>query len=984
VLIGAVLVSACLVAIPVSPALATPPSSGPECLVINANDELVSGDLCSGDLVIPARVRTIKRDSFGNFDGAISFEANSQLTTVEPYAFTLGTTLRGITFPQSLVNLPDRAAQSLGLRFAYLNASNSNFARDALGTSSSGKIIVPRHVSARPFSTQITGWQYISPFEIDCNTLNGDRDFVASDFLPLELSNCKDPRNPNSSNPPNKLGFVLNQGLNQSVILQSMDGSKTATIRMLVSPGELGTKASVVQLIDGSAFSTSVFGDLIPIPTGTSMSCQRIGTNPLPAGVTLSSDCQLQAADTSVMSTLTQEISVNWIAHSGVANAVDVALEHDAPVSDWDSSGTVRVRLALLKSTQLTSASRYQNLLSAAIYSGSSAAWNAAVTAYRAIPAGQVPVGPLDPGIAATLAIEQFEQGLGSEASATSAIATFAASAAAGSTYLTELQLRVATKAATNSVVTFESNGLHAQAVRTQILDLPASPARSALLARFNSSVDSIFQTSTTQTGDTATLVYQNPYRAETFTVPSGVTRIHLETLGAQGSQGGASNSGRPDRAGFIGSVTGDLTVTPGQVLTIGVGEAASDAPEDCLSGSQNVSTDSRIARGGSNPLGGYSGGNGGTPGTDNCGGYGGAGGAASVVKIGSGSVPDSVGTIVAGGSAGSTGSSTQLVGKIGLNTATARPDAALTNGQSALSMYRWIWPTFPLDPVVGGALAGGGGGAIGGASGIFDFNIYCGQLDYCATASSPGQNSTDGLGGLVSNYVPYTFAPGFNSNGRVTISYVVPPVNSNPPSPNPTTNPTPNASPPGSPTRVTTTAIWRGADVSWSAPVADGGSPITQYRVTTPTGATCVTTELTCRLSGLGRGQKIEPTVIATNLVGDSPAASYEGPTVFTPLSINLWQVRSIKILSPVQLATLKAMLIQGSGGFKLKIQVAKNGSKFSNAKQQKLLVAEVKVVKAQLKLAGQLAKVRIESQLVVGSPRAKRPSVVLVATKP
>jgi hypothetical protein len=993
--VGAVLVSASLVAFAAAPAKATPPNSDSDCLIINSSDELVSGDLCSGDLVIPARVKTIKRDAFQNFDGAISFEANSQLTTVEQYAFTLGTSLRGITFPQSLVNLPERAAWSSGLRFAYLNASNSNLASYSLGTPSSGKIIVPRHVSARPISTQNTGWQYISPFEIDCNTLTGDRDFVASDFLPLELSNCKDPRNPDTSNPPNKIGFVLNQGLNQSVNLQSLDGSKSATVRMLVSPGQGGTKASIVQRIDGGPFSASVFGDLMPMPLGTTMSCQLTGSNPLPAGLTLSNDCQLQAVDTSALATLAQEISVNWTAHSGVANTVDVALDHDAPVSDWDSSGTVRVRLALLKSTQLTPVGSYQNLLSAATYSGSSAAWNAAVTAYRAIPAGQVPVGPVDPGIAATLATEQFEQGLGSDTSATSAIATFAASAAAGSTYLTQLQLRVATKAATNSVATFESNGLHAQAVKTQILDLPTSPERSELLARFNSAADSIFQRSTTQTGDTATMVYQNPYRAETFTVPSGVTRIHLETLGAQGSQGGASNSGRPDRAGFIGLVTGDLTVTPGQVLTIGVGEAASDAPADCLSGSQSVSTDSRIARGGSNPLGGYSGGNGGSPGTDNCGGYGGAGGAASVVKIGSGSTPDSVGTIVAGGSAGSAGSSTQLVGKIGLNTATARPDAALTNGQSALSMYRWIWPTFPLEPVVGGALAGGGGGAIGGASGIFDLNIYCGQLDYCATASSPGQNSTGGLGGLVSNYVSYTFTPGLNSNGRVTISYVVPPVVSAPapnPEPNPGSQPSPTPTPslavPAAPTNLKVSPIWRGADVSWAAPSKDGGSPVTQYRVSTTFGGTCVTTELTCRLTGLGRGQKIEPSVIATNSVGDSPAADYEGPTVFTPLSINLWQVRSIKILRAAQLATLRAMLIQDSTGFGLEIRLVKNASTLSKQSRAAMLAKEVSALKSQLGRAGILPNVKLSPVLVDLSSQAgllaKLPSVVLVVHKP
>ena len=57
------------------------------CLVINASNELVSADFCLGDVVIPASVRTIKSNAFVVFKGAVSFEANSQLQTIERLAF---------------------------------------------------------------------------------------------------------------------------------------------------------------------------------------------------------------------------------------------------------------------------------------------------------------------------------------------------------------------------------------------------------------------------------------------------------------------------------------------------------------------------------------------------------------------------------------------------------------------------------------------------------------------------------------------------------------------------------------------------------------------------------------------------------------------------------------------------------------------------------------------------------------------------------
>src|SRR5881392_498865 len=57
-----------------------------------------------------------------------------------------------------------------------------------------------------------------------------------------------------------------------------------------------------------------------------------------------------------------------------------------------------------------------------------------------------------------------------------------------------------------------------------------------------------------------------------TWTVPAGVTSINLTVIGAQGGQGGRDSTPSPNPGGYQGIVSGTLTVTPGQVLTIGVG----------------------------------------------------------------------------------------------------------------------------------------------------------------------------------------------------------------------------------------------------------------------------------------------------------------------------------------------------------------------------------------------------------------------------
>ncbi len=157
----------------------------------------------------------------------------------------------------------------------------------------------------------------------------------------------------------------------------------------------------------------------------------------------------------------------------------------------------------------------------------------------------------------------------------------------------------------------------------------------------------------TSSTATTATQTFNYSPTVQTFTVPAGVTQLTLSANGGEGGRGGRDASGRPALSGYQGVVSGTIAVTPGEVLTIGVGHGGHDSSvaQGCITG-MNSLFDPQDAIGGSNPLGVYAGGNGGAAGEEGCSGYGGGGGAASVIEIGSSTNdPTSVATIVAGGS---------------------------------------------------------------------------------------------------------------------------------------------------------------------------------------------------------------------------------------------------------------------------------------------------------------------------------------------
>jgi hypothetical protein len=69
----------------------------------------------------------------------------------------------------------------------------------------------------------------------------------------------------------------------------------------------------------------------------------------------------------------------------------------------------------------------------------------------------------------------------------------------------------------------------------------------------------------------------------QTYSVPAGVTRLHVEAWGAQG--GGSIQScggGTVYPGGFGGHVSGVVTVTPGDVVRVRVGGVGGDPEHNC------------------------------------------------------------------------------------------------------------------------------------------------------------------------------------------------------------------------------------------------------------------------------------------------------------------------------------------------------------------------------------------------------------------
>ena len=98
----------------------------------------------------------------------------------------------------------------------------------------------------------------------------------------------------------------------------------------------------------------------------------------------------------------------------------------------------------------------------------------------------------------------------------------------------------------------------------------------------------------------------------------------------------------------------------------------------------------------------------------------------------------------------------------------------------------------------------------------------------------------------------------------------------------------------PGAPTGVTAVAGLNSATVSWTAPASNGGSPITGYVVTPSSGSPiALGNVLTVTFRHLTSGTPISFTVVAKNLIGNSPASSPSSsvtptaPTVGPPSAV-------------------------------------------------------------------------------------------------
>jgi uncharacterized cupredoxin-like copper-binding protein len=281
----------------------------------------------------------------------------------------------------------------------------------------------------------------------------------------------------------------------------------------------------------------------------------------------------------------------------------------------------------------------------------------------------------------------------------------------------------------------------------------------------------------------------------QTFSVPAGVTQLTITAVGGEGGLGGSDASGNSFPGGYQGQVTGTMSVTPGQVLTIGVGAGGTNGTNGATGpDSSNVSS---AAPGGTNPLTGYNGGNGGIAGWQGDSGDAGGGGAATVVQF-NGS------TIVAAGSGGAGGSGqfAPTRGRAPYSTFNPAPGTT-TAGQVGITIYNACMGTASCD---GGGGGPGGGGVQGGAQGAVEFGSGTSD-EWFGYGGYPGSNSTASLSGLTASYQPYSNNA---ANGYVTIGYAT--------------------GVPDEPTNLTGTAGNLSAGLSWTPPANAGGSAITDY----------------------------------------------------------------------------------------------------------------------------------------------------------
>jgi hypothetical protein len=271
----------------------------------------------------------------------------------------------------------------------------------------------------------------------------------------------------------------------------------------------------------------------------------------------------------------------------------------------------------------------------------------------------------------------------------------------------------------------------------------------------------------------------------QTFTVPSGVTSLHLSVVGGAGADGALVDSTcSTDSSGSAGWMAGTLRVTPGEALRVWVGGGGH------LSGPGGTGT----------PDGTFAGGHGGQAGTGltstGGGGNGGGGGAASVVWAGGVDESNIVAVGGGGGGGGGEGAAVYECGgrggngglpsSSGANATTAGSDSSSAGSgvggvSNALdfrnhSGYDGGTPPEIFDGVVGFGGGGGGGGA--GMKG----SCGCGAGGGGGTSVDGGDGSAGGGGGGGSSYAAdsvtdtfFSSAGAHGSPGSVTFTWGAP-----------------------------------------------------------------------------------------------------------------------------------------------------------------------------------------------------------------
>jgi predicted RNA-binding protein with TRAM domain len=364
-------------------------------------------------------------------------------------------------------------------------------------------------------------------------------------------------------------------------------------------------------------------------------------------------------------------------------------------------------------------------------------------------------------------------------------------------------------------------------------------------------------QTASADGPSTVTQTFAYTGSTTTFTVPADTTQVSVTMTGGKGGRGGTDSAGPSPAGGYQGLVAGTMTVTPGQVLTIGVGSGGATGAGSTAGQNSPTNFEVGAATGGSNPLGGYGGGNGGVAGYDGSSGNGGAGGAASVITTGST-------TIVAGGSGGAGGSGqfAPTIGHVPYSTFSARSDTTSGSGRKGITVYTPCQGT-PGARCDGGGGGAGGGGVQGGEQGSVQFGSGSSN-EWYGYGGYPGQNSTGSVSGLTGSYQYY---PDNSGNGSVTIAYTT--------------------GAPGAPTSVGGVAGDTSVALTWTAPGDVGQSAITDYVVqyapaSSPTSWTTfsddVSTATSATVSGLDNGTGYVFQVIPVNAVGNGTSSASSG----------------------------------------------------------------------------------------------------------